>query len=65
MFVSYFISIIVGFVYDGFVSVVFALGDYMYILSSGTCLYTHKKEKKIFLIYNEIQKGLDAKSYTV
>ncbi len=28
-----------------------------------TVLYTVKKEKKIFLIYKEIQKGSGAKSY--
>jgi hypothetical protein len=27
------------------------------------CVYTDKKEKKIFLIYEEIQKGSGAKSY--
>jgi hypothetical protein len=33
--------------------------NFMYFL----CLHTDKKEKKIFLIYKEIQKGAVAKSY--
>jgi hypothetical protein len=30
-----------------------------------TVLYTHKKEKQIFLMYKEIQDGAVAKSYMV
>jgi hypothetical protein len=37
---------------------------YVWRLDSGLCtLYTDKKEKKIFLLYKEIQKGSVAKSY--
>jgi hypothetical protein len=33
------------------------------IVHSSVCLYTDKKESKIFLIYKEIQNGALGKSY--